>query len=140
MANEDAEPVNGRDAIDFGSTVEFQCKENFLGINTNYTCVQSDCGTNMLVPVDGSECIVCEPGKVQLKNARHFIKLHGCVVACLQEVLNLLIMQLQNRLCQVKEKLNKTVFNVFDRTEFVLYSKIHCMTTFFLRFYLNGPN
>ena len=83
LADEDAEPVNGEDTVDFGSTVEFQCKEKFFGVNTNYTCVQSDSGTNTLVPVDDSARIVCAPGNVQLEKIRHFIKLHVCTVACL---------------------------------------------------------
>ena len=83
LAKEDTEPVNGEDTIDFGSTVEFRCKENFFGINTNYTCVQLDSGTDSLVPVDGSARIVCELGKVQLEKARHFIKLHVYIIACL---------------------------------------------------------
>ena len=69
LANEDAEPVNGEDTIDFGSAVEFRCKENSFEINANYTCVQSDSGINILVPADGSEQIACKLGKVQLEKA-----------------------------------------------------------------------
>ena len=71
LANKNAEPINGKEAVGFEEIVEFQCKEGFSGMNTNYTCSLS----GLLEPVEGSASIVCnlDQGKANPLN----YKLYG---------------------------------------------------------------
>ena len=57
LADENAEPINEEETIGFEEIVEFQCKKEFSGMNTNYTCSLS----GLLEPLEGSKSIKCEP-------------------------------------------------------------------------------
>ena len=79
LQDENAITVDAEEPIKFNTTVEVQCKDNYFGNSTNYTCVQPEVSKpGTLEPTDGASRIDCKPGKVQklihLNDALHVVK------------------------------------------------------------------